>query len=61
MVVMTEFIKVCGVLKRGILEDMASQHQMPQEAIDWVEQVSQLATVAAMNGLSVPNPCGGWW
>lgn len=34
-----EFIEVCGVLKREVLESMRNERQMPQEAVDWVEQV----------------------
>ncbi|KAJ0407923.1 hypothetical protein P43SY_009210 [Pythium insidiosum] len=34
-----EFIALCGDLKRDMLELMAREHHMPQEAIDWVGEM----------------------
>jgi hypothetical protein len=34
-----EFIAVCATLKQDMLEIMSKEHEMPQEAIDWVDEV----------------------
>lgn len=39
-----EFIAVCGTLKHDMLAIMRDDHGMPQEAIDWVDQVRTLSS-----------------
>ncbi|CEG43511.1 farnesyl pyrophosphate synthetase [Plasmopara halstedii] len=34
-----EFIAVCGKLKQEVLELLASKYQLPQDALDWVNEV----------------------
>lgn len=48
----TEFLEVCTALKLDMLEIMRSELEMPQEAIDWVDQVRRplvLAMTAAVH------------
>ena len=34
-----EFIKLCATLKQEVLDDMRRVHDMPEEAVQWVDKV----------------------
>lgn len=42
-----EFIAVCAALKQDMLAIVREDHGMPQEAIDWIDQVRKAATADA--------------
>ncbi|DAZ98846.1 TPA: hypothetical protein N0F65_002571 [Lagenidium giganteum] len=50
-----EFIELCASLKQDMLEIMKTQHQMPQKAIDWVDQVIEYNCIGGKlnRGISV--------
>ncbi|RLN88343.1 hypothetical protein BBJ28_00000677 [Nothophytophthora sp. Chile5] len=55
-----EFIAVCGTLKQEVLELMRTKHQMPQEALDWVDEMVDYNCLGGKlnRGISVVQWCG---
>lgn len=48
-----EFLEVCTALKLDMLELMRSELQMPQEAIDWVDQVRRASVRLCVPAMAV--------
>ncbi|KUF87498.1 Peroxiredoxin-2 [Phytophthora nicotianae] len=51
----TEFIAVCGKLKLEVLELLRTKHQLPQDALDWVDEVVEYNCIGGKlnRGISV--------
>ncbi|KAG1701553.1 hypothetical protein DVH05_010854 [Phytophthora capsici] len=50
-----EFIAVCGKLKLDVLDLLRTKHQLPQEALDWVDEVIEYNCIGGKlnRGISV--------